>query len=132
MGWVAFDHGEYLAACQRFCEALKIARDLGVADRPSLDRPSTLAGLACVALQLGDVERALRLFAADARIAEAGGFHYAAYLCERRRRLLEAARERLGMAAERVWNEGWALTLNDLDTEVSALAVAAERARLAV
>jgi tetratricopeptide (TPR) repeat protein len=132
LGWIAFDRGDDLAACRHFCEALAIARDLGVAERPDLDRPSTLAGLACVALRLGDAERALRLFAVDARIAGSGGLQYAVYLSERRRPLLEAARQRLGMGAERLWNEGWALTPDDLEAEVSALAMAAEHARLAV
>jgi tetratricopeptide (TPR) repeat protein len=129
LGWLAFDRGDHLSACQHFWEAWATARDLGVSDRPSADRPSTLAGLASVAVRLGDAERAVRLFAADAHIAESGGVQQSEYLPEPRRLLLEAAQQALGMAAGRQWAEGWGLPPDGVQAEVSAVARMATCAR---
>ena len=122
LGWLAFDRGDHLDAWQNFCEAWATACGLGISDRPGADRPSALAGLACVAVRLGHAERALRLFAADAHIAVSGTVPQSAYLPESRRVVLGTARRALGTAAGRLWAEGWGLQPQEVQAEVSAVA----------
>jgi hypothetical protein len=113
-----------VAACQHFREALTTVRDLGVVEAI----PNTLVGFACVAFRLQAPERAIRLFAAAARVGESAG----------RPRLargsveLEESRRYLGSVADRSWREGWALGTDAVEAEAAAVSQVAADARVAV
>jgi non-specific serine/threonine protein kinase len=124
LGWIAFDRGDYVAACQHFLEALSIVHDLG----PLEATPRALAGLACVAVQLGQMETAVRLFAAEARASEHLGMQTPSFLDKRHGSFEEAAHQALGSQAERVWSEGLTLGPDQIRAEAAGLAQAAAAA----
>ncbi|MBV9328498.1 MAG: helix-turn-helix domain-containing protein [Chloroflexi bacterium] len=124
LGWIAFDRRDYVAACQYFLEALSMVRDLG----PLEATPRALAGLACVGVQLGQMETAMRLFAAETRASEYVNMQAPSFLDERHRRFEATARQALGSQAESVWSEGLALGPDQIWAEAARLAQAAESA----
>jgi tetratricopeptide (TPR) repeat protein len=126
-GWVAFDGEDYVAACHHFREVLSLVRDLGAYQA----EPRVLAGLGCVAVQVGHLESAMRLFAAEARVAGSADIQTPSSFLDRRHEpFVEAARQSLGRAAAKLWSEGWALGQEQIQAEAASVTQAAADARL--
>jgi len=119
--WVTFDRGDYVSACEHFLEALSIVRDLGALEAT----PRALTGLACVAVQLGQMEIAVHLFAAEARISEYASMQLPSFLDERHKRFEQVAQLALGVQAEIAWREGLALGPEQIWAEAVTVAQAA-------
>jgi DNA-binding NarL/FixJ family response regulator len=123
LGLVAYEQSDYVLACQYFREVLAINADMGIFE----SLPSTLVGLACVASRLGQAKLSVHLQSAAAHAAESAGMALWRYVDERRNAVLEAARASLGADADGVWDEGWALSRQQVEEDAMAVAHKAVR-----
>jgi predicted ATPase/DNA-binding XRE family transcriptional regulator len=121
-GWIAFDRGDYVAACEHFVEALSIVRGFGAFE----GTPRVLTGLACVAVQLGEMETALRLFAAEDRLVASASMQVPSFLDSRHEPFEEAARLACRSQAERVWREGLSLGPEQIEAAIAAVQAAVD------
>jgi non-specific serine/threonine protein kinase len=110
LGWATLLQGDHERARSYYEQSLVLCKELG----DKMIASESLEGLACIAADRGETERAARLFGAGEGLREALGFHHVPFFEALREPYLAAARSRLEEEAWKAeWAEGRAMTLEE-------------------